>query len=93
MSSAAAAPLVKASLAAWISEAILELDQTCVVEEVESLIVIEEPALSTAFLSSLIAATNDVFCVVVKADRSVAFPLTKVLTDLISVATLVATNL
>ena len=60
------------------------------VDDVESLIVIDEPELSIAVFNSLIAATNDVFCVVVNDDKSAVFPLTSVLIDLHSVANLVA---
>ncbi len=90
VSSAAAAPLVSAFFAAVISDATLLDDQTCVVDDVLSLIVIDEPELSIAVFNSLIAATSDVFCVVVNDDKSAVFPLTSVLIDLRSVANLVA---
>jgi hypothetical protein len=57
---------------------------------VESDIVIELPAPSIADFSSLIAATREPFWVVVNADKSLAFVLISVRSDLHSVAIRVA---
>ena len=90
VSSAAPAPLTKSLFALAIADDTLLDDQTSVVDDVESLIVIDEPELSIAVFNSLIAATNDVFCVVVNDDKSAALPFSSVLIDLHSVANLVA---
>ena len=90
VSSAAAAPLVSAFFAAVISNATLLDDQTCVVDDVLSLIVIGVPSVSKVVFSSLMAATSDAFCVVVSADKSAPLAFTSVRSDLHSVAIRVA---